>query len=145
MGRSHKTDFPSGVEATYARRRPSGESANPAAVPEKMKLELTIGLMYARATGASVAGRLAYRTPRVTAAAAVTTNAAIVNHSEFLRSFTGVAALDCEPASAIHFSSSATSRAVCQRSSGSFARQRRMARSSAGGVIGFTVLIGAAS
>src|SRR5260370_23999117 len=33
----------------------------------------------------------------------------------------------CEPPSALHFNSSARSRAVCQRSSGSFARQRRIA------------------
>ena len=41
-----------------------------------------------------------------------------------------------EPASAIHRNSAARSRAVCQRSSGSFARHRRISRSSAAGVCG---------
>src|SRR5205807_2019048 len=51
----------------------------------------------------------------------------------------------CEPPLAIHFSSSRRSRADCQRSSASFARQTRMARSSAGGVRGCELEIGGGS
>jgi hypothetical protein len=47
-----------------------------------------------------------------------------------------------EPPSAIHFSSAATSRADCQRSSGSFARHREMTRSRAGGVSGTSSSMG---
>jgi hypothetical protein len=43
------------------------------------------------------------------------------------------------PPSWIHFSCTAMSCAVCQRSSGSFARHVRTTRSNAGGVIGVTV------
>src|SRR5207248_10963883 len=42
----------------------------------------------------------------------------------------------CEPLSAIHFSSRAMSPALCQRSSGSFARHCFTARSNAGGARG---------
>ena len=58
---------------------------------------------------------------------------------------TGAAIPDCEPPSAIHFNSLPRSPAFCQRSSGSFARQRRTTRSSAGGVIGATAEMGAGS
>src|SRR5277367_3304143 len=54
--------------------------------------------------------------------------AATTNHAErrsFLRDALIGAAAVCEELSAIHFNSPARSRAVCQRSSGSFARQRR--------------------
>src|SRR5271165_1174911 len=51
----------------------------------------------------------------------------------------------CEPDSLIHFSSLARSLALCQRSSGSFARHFLTACSSAGGVIGFAALIGSGS
>src|SRR6202521_6358131 len=44
-GRTHKSSFPSGVVATYAKRRPSGDRANPEAVPPRTKLEFAIGLM----------------------------------------------------------------------------------------------------
>src|SRR4029077_16146330 len=44
-GRTHKSDFPSGLVATYANRPPSGESANPEAVPANTKLDFSIGLM----------------------------------------------------------------------------------------------------
>ena len=58
---------------------------------------------------------------------------------------TGAGIPDCEPPSAIHFSSLPDRAAFCQRSSGSFARQRLTTRSSAGGVIGDTAEIGAGS
>src|SRR5215471_21260810 len=48
IGRTHKRDLPSGVEATYARRRPSGDIANPPAEPASMKLDPSIVLMEAR-------------------------------------------------------------------------------------------------
>ena len=48
----------------------------------------------------------------------------------------GAAVVVPEPASAIHRNSAARSRAVCQRSSGSFARQRRISRSSEAGACG---------
>lgn len=48
----------------------------------------------------------------------------------------------CEPASAIQRSSLATSRALCQRSSGSFSRHFRTTWSSAGGITGTTSEIG---
>src|SRR6266700_516799 len=84
--------------------------------------------------------------PRVAASMPVRAREANVNRAEYLLRFMpGVAALDCEAESAIHFNSIETSRAVCQRSSGSLARQRRRARSSAAGVVGFTALMGAGS
>jgi hypothetical protein len=51
----------------------------------------------------------------------------------------------CEAVSPIHLSSLAKSLALCHRSSGSFARHFLTAWSSAGGVIGFTTLIGSGS
>src|SRR5262249_58245466 len=45
------------------------------------------------------------------------------------------------PFSATHFNSNARSLAVCQRSSRSLAKQRRIARSSVGGVRGLTELM----
>ena len=44
IARTHNADFPPEVEATKVRRRPSGESANPAA-SDRMKLVSAIGLM----------------------------------------------------------------------------------------------------
>src|SRR6267143_5324088 len=51
----------------------------------------------------------------------------------------------CPALSMIHLSSLARSLALCQRSSGGFARHFLIVWSSAGGVIGFTALIGAGS
>src|SRR5689334_2302268 len=66
--------------------------------------------------------------------------------SRLLRRETTVAgAPACEPASAIQESSLLTSCALCQRSSGSLARQVFTTRSRAGGVIGTTVEIGGGS
>src|SRR5215831_17042562 len=56
----------------------------------------------------------------------------------------GAATPACDP-SAIHFSSAATSCADCHRSSGSFAREIRTARSRAGGDIGRIVEIAGGS
>src|SRR5207247_2882708 len=55
---------------------------------------------------------------------------------------TGAGTPACEPPSATHFSSSITSWAVCQRSSGSLARQVLTTRSRAGGTIGWIEEIG---
>ena len=54
----------------------------------------------------------------------------------FRRATSGAGTPACEPPSAIHFNCSITSCAVCQRSSGSLARQVLTTRSRAGGVIG---------
>src|SRR5436190_18982567 len=61
------------------------------------------------------------------------------------RLLTGAGIPACEPPSAIHCNCSLTSCAVCQRSSGSFARQPCTTRSSAGGDIGCTVEMGCGS
>ena len=57
----------------------------------------------------------------------------------------GAAIPACEPPSAIQRNSRLVSAALCQRSSGSFARQVFTTRSRAGGDIGWTVEIGAGS
>src|ERR1700739_1823949 len=67
-----------------------------------------------------------------------------------LRGFLWVAATGAgipvwEPPSAIHLNSSHISLAACQRLSGSFARHFFTRRSSAGGVIGASVLMGGGS
>src|SRR6267143_2234696 len=51
----------------------------------------------------------------------------------------------CPPPSAIHFNSNSRSRAVCQRSSGSFARHLLTTRSSARGAIGCKDAMGCGS
>src|SRR6266700_2095432 len=61
------------------------------------------------------------------------------------RALTGAGIPACDPPSAIHCNCSLTSCAVCQRSSGSFARQTLTTRSSAGGDIGVTAEIGCGS
>ncbi len=58
---------------------------------------------------------------------------------------TGAGTPLAEPPSAIHLSSLFRSAAFCQRSSGSFARQRLTTRSSGGGVVGAIAEIGAGS
>ena len=61
------------------------------------------------------------------------------------RSGTRPASTACEPPSAIQFKSLARSLALCQRSSGSFARHFLTTRSRAGGVIGCKAAIAAGS
>src|SRR5437870_11337605 len=79
-----------------------------------------------------------------TIAAAVTTVQA--GFSRFLRpAMIGAGTPAADPTSAIHWSWSLASWAVWKRSSGSLARQVRTTRSSAGGVIGWSVAIGAGS
>ena len=63
----------------------------------------------------------------------------------FLRAMAGTATPACDPPSAIQRSCSFTSCAVCQRSSGSFARHVRTTRSSAGGDMGCTAEMGCGS
>jgi len=61
------------------------------------------------------------------------------------RAATGAGTPACDPPSAIHWSWSFTSCAVWMRWSGSFARQARTTRSSAGGASGTTVVMGTGS
>ncbi len=64
---------------------------------------------------------------------------------DFRRATTGAGRPAAEPPSATHLNSSITSCAVCQRSSGSLARQVLTTLSNAGGVIGATVDTGGGS
>ena len=77
---------------------------------------------------------------RAVAAAATIASTAASPHArcsrDLRRATTGAGAPICDPPSAIQRSCVATSCAVCQRWSGSFIRQMRTSRSSAGGVIG---------
>src|SRR5215469_9316631 len=77
----------------------------------------------------------------------VDANAAIQPRRRLFAGGTGTAveAAVWEPLSAIHFSSLARSLALCQRSSGSFARHCRTTRSRAGGAMGCTCDIGGGS
>jgi len=56
------------------------------------------------------------------ATASATTDVHAKRSRDFRCETIGVGTPDCEPVSAIHFNSSSRSRAVCQRSSGSFAQ-----------------------
>ena len=58
---------------------------------------------------------------------------------------TGAGTPAADPTSAIHWSWSLASWAVWKRSSGSFARQVLTTRSSAGGIIGWSIAMGAGS
>src|SRR5215471_4057023 len=96
--------------------------------------------MAARVTGCGAAGRVRRRAQEPAAARSAPARspiAAQAARSRFLREArTGAATPACEPACAIQTSSLLMSRALCQRSSGSFARQVFTTRSRAGGVIG---------
>jgi cytochrome c553 len=75
---------------------------------------------------------------RKAAASTAIAKAVHANRSRlFLRAATGAGRPTTEPPSAIHWSCSLTSCAVCHRSSGSLARQDWITRSKAGGVIGW--------
>src|SRR5262244_2208202 len=105
--------------------------------------------MAARVTGREAAGRKR-RSVQVPAAArtapARSPTAAQAARSRLFRETTmGAATPACEPAWAIQASSLLMSWALCQRSSGSLARQVRTIRSRAGGVIGASVDSGAGS
>src|SRR5215472_11239440 len=86
--------------------------------------------------------------PKLTITAVIIPNPAAIHasRSRFLsRPLIGRDVATDDPLSPIHFSSLARSLALCHRSSGVFARHFFTAWSSAGGVIGLIVLIGAAS
>src|SRR6266852_765353 len=63
----------------------------------------------------------------------------------FLEAPDGAVPAVCPPPSAIHFNSNSKTRAVCQRSSGSFATHLLTTRSSAEGVIGCKDAMGCGS
>ena len=91
----------------------------------------------------------------IAAAVATVATTANIQAIRLARRAAGAAAVDrpwavpkaatCDPASAIHFSSSARSLALCHLLSGSFARHFFTMRSSVGGVAGCTLEIGGGS
>src|SRR4029453_2964306 len=102
-----------------------------------------------RTKGRTVRVWAAVRQRRIDANAA--TRAATANNAartqasfsrDLRRAMTGAGSPAAGPPSAPHFNSNITSCAVCQRSSGSFARHVFTTRSNAGGVIGEIVDIG---
>src|SRR5262249_41434693 len=96
--------------------------------------------MAARGTGCGAAGPGVKRGQEARGARSAPARSPITAQaarSRFLREArTGAATPACDPACAIQASSFLMSRALCQRSSGSFARQVFTTRSRAGGVIG---------
>src|SRR5262249_13895923 len=137
-GRSQIELFPPAACATKPTRRPSGETAR----WSKESKEAFSGIVRERRTGL---GETSRRRPRSAAADARAARIATAATPHAIRSrrrddpaATGAGASACDPC-AIHLSSLAMSCALCQRSSGSLARQPRTTRSSAGGVIGWIV------
>ena len=135
--RTHRKSRPSALRATKARRRPSGETAN----------RLCCGIHANRVpTGARTANRMGAAggldgrrsaNSAVNAAAARMPAAARPNsHRGAEESLLAGAGGWSVPPLAIHASWRPTSAALCQRWSGSLAKQVPMTRSSAGGDIG---------
>src|SRR5262249_27757825 len=87
-------------------------------------------------------GRLAKNNVVPNSAAAIMIHAARSRQGLCARALAGMAAVAL---SAIHFTSPCRSRALCQRSSGSFARHCLTTRSSAAGVSGWVAEIGGGS
>ncbi len=102
--------------------------------------------MKARTTGCSRPANRAVTTASPTVATQNTPTSDHANRARTRRRVaTGTGTPACEPASAIHFSSSSTSCIDWRRSSGSLARQVRTRRSSPGGDSGWTEAIGGGS
>src|SRR5262245_37758262 len=118
-------------------QRPSGERTGPAIV--KSSNVVSPGAMIdVVISGVLGTGRLIATHNATAAPAAAAPAISHGSHRRVADTFAGAAAVasGVAPPDAIHSSSARRSRAVCQRSSGSFARQRFTARSSVDGVSG---------
>jgi len=134
--------------ALKTRREPSGEiSMGPASIQVDTSSAPSGGRIDARSTETAGASRVRRRAESAAVASAKTAATSQLNRpprAGRVGTEATVPAADREP-SAIQRSSFPTSPALCQRSSGSFARQVATTRSSAAGDIGWTCEIGAGS
>ena len=134
IGRTHTWVAPCLSVAMNATVRPSG------AISGDVGLLSPSGTGIANFTSCGGSGaRFVHATANPIAASAATPHAAHATSSRVLRRTATMAGRPTrEPPFAIHWSSAMMSRAVCQRSSGSLARQRDTSRSRAGGVSGMS-------
>src|SRR6266536_3496821 len=138
--RIQRAGCPPGFAAVKTRRVPSGESAS-----SPRNIFSGKGRV-ARMPGEGRGARRTYPAANAMAAIAAIPNPTHARRSRLLRlAMTGAGTPAADPTSAIHWSWSLASWAVWKRSSASFARQVLTTRSSAGGVIGWSVAIGAGS
>ncbi len=131
-GRSQTREMPVESTALNARYLPFGETFGE-------PTERTAGgaAMKKRMGSAGLGARATARAPSASTASPPKTAKPQARRSRlFRRAATGTGTPAREPDSVIHLRSCRRSRAVCQRSSGSFSRQRMTARSSAGGESG---------
>src|ERR1700735_5611165 len=126
------------VYATKTRFLPSGEGVGGPESPRKLKYVLSGAATWNSATDGAAPRR---SEPSQNATAIIATTAIAAAIQPVIRPVGG--AIVALPApSASHCNWRPTSAALCQRSSGSFAKQVRIAKSRAGGVIGRNEEIG---
>jgi len=138
-----------GGYTSFARQRAERQALNAAAAKkqeaERKHLQAFVDRFKAKASKARQAQSRVKKLAKLLPIAAIANPIQARRSRLFRRAMTGAGTPAAEPDSAIHWSWSFASCAVWNRSSGSLARQVLTTRSSAGDVIGWSVVMGAGS